>query len=327
MISFVIIGLNEEKNIARCIDSITYACENQIIDYEIIFVDSGSSDKTLDIVSKNYNVKIITVSGDFKSAALARHIGSEECNGDYIFFIDGDMEIEKDSNLKYCIDMLKTQGVGVISGKLKELRYKDNVVVDIVADRYNVLVDKVNLNTPGGYFLILKNVLQKGGGFNISIKCNEEIELFVRLKKLGYKIYRTNRLTCIHHDHKYYCKSSYIKKFKNNYYLDVITVMKIQLQQRTLKEYFSFEGQLTKWILVGWFAVMTMLFPISIIGGFIRLYVILFMLVLLIKYKLNIKHILKVSITSYLIIFSIFKLMKKKTVEYNYSLYKREKSN
>lgn len=324
MISFVIIGLNEEKNIARCIDSIKHVCENQFIAYEIIFVDSGSKDKTLDVVSKNYRVKIITVSGDFKSAALARYIGSKECDGEYIFFIDGDMELESGSDFKYCIDILRTQGVGVISGKLKELRYKDNVVVDNVVDRYNVQEDKVNLNTPGGYFLILKEVLQESGNFNVTIKCNEEIELFVRIKKLGYKLYRTNKLTCIHHDHNYYYKASYIKKFKNNYYLDILTVMKIQLQQRTLKEYFSFEGQLSKWILIAWFTIMSILFPISIVAGFIRLYIFVFIMVLLIKYKFNIKHILKISITSYLTIFSIFKLMEKKIVKYNYSFYKRE---
>ena len=55
-ITVTICTLNEEKNIKECLESIVK--ENP---YEIILVDANSKDKTKEIASKNFNVKIINV--------------------------------------------------------------------------------------------------------------------------------------------------------------------------------------------------------------------------------------------------------------------------
>ncbi|MEG2787580.1 MAG: glycosyltransferase family 2 protein [Romboutsia sp.] len=86
-LSICMIVKNEEKNISRCLESI-----KEIAD-EIIIVDTGSSDKTVDICKK-YNVKLINYewNNDFSEA---RNVSLEHATKDYILCLDADEEIPK----------------------------------------------------------------------------------------------------------------------------------------------------------------------------------------------------------------------------------------
>ena len=63
---------------------------NQTIDrskYEVVFVDDGSTDNSLEIV-KNYDVKLFKTNR--KMAGGARNKGIEKACGEYILFLDSD---------------------------------------------------------------------------------------------------------------------------------------------------------------------------------------------------------------------------------------------
>lgn len=96
-ISIIIPTLNEENNIEKCLNSVfkQYYLPNL---YEVIIVDNGSIDKTLEIVSK-YNVKIIK--NKIKDAEISKIIGLRESNNEYFIYLDADIEIiKKDFFLK-----------------------------------------------------------------------------------------------------------------------------------------------------------------------------------------------------------------------------------
>lgn len=85
--SIVIPNYNKEKYIDECIQSIL----NQTIDkskYEIIFIDDGSSDKSLEVVSKYKNIKIKKTNRLL--AGGARNLGIKEASGEYLIFLDSD---------------------------------------------------------------------------------------------------------------------------------------------------------------------------------------------------------------------------------------------
>ncbi len=98
VISIIVPVFNAEKYLERCLESILLSLGE--IDGEIILVDNGSSDNSLKISEayvKKYP-KIITLLHCKKpGAAATRNYGAKKATGKYIWFIDADDEITKDS--------------------------------------------------------------------------------------------------------------------------------------------------------------------------------------------------------------------------------------
>lgn len=82
-ISLAMIVKNEEKNIARCLQSV-----KNLVD-EIVIVDTGSTDNTINIIKEHQNVNLHHYEwcDDFSSA---RNYSIEKTTGDYILVLDAD---------------------------------------------------------------------------------------------------------------------------------------------------------------------------------------------------------------------------------------------
>src|SRR4030043_2097874 len=90
-ISLIVSVFNEEENIEILAGKISDALKN--IDYEVIFVDDGSTDKTkLKIKSLNGSrITLIELKKNYgQSSALAA--GIEHASGEFIVTIDGDLQ-------------------------------------------------------------------------------------------------------------------------------------------------------------------------------------------------------------------------------------------
>lgn len=94
VLSMILPAYNVEKYIENCIES----CEKQDIPherYEILVVNDGSTDGTLDVVrtlsAKYSNIKILNQQN--QGVSVARNNGFNEARGKYIWFIDPDDEI------------------------------------------------------------------------------------------------------------------------------------------------------------------------------------------------------------------------------------------
>lgn len=88
-VSACLIAKNEENNIGKCLESLY-----DVVD-EIIVVDTGSTDSTVDI-AKKYNSKIVDFPWN-NSFSDARNAGIDEASGDWILIIDCD-EVVNDSS-------------------------------------------------------------------------------------------------------------------------------------------------------------------------------------------------------------------------------------
>ena len=88
--SIVIPVYNVEQYIKRTLDNIFNQTEK---DFEVIVVDDGSTDKSIEI-AKKYDVKIIKTK--HVSVSEARNIGVKHAKGEYLIFLDSDDYWDKD---------------------------------------------------------------------------------------------------------------------------------------------------------------------------------------------------------------------------------------
>ncbi len=92
-VSIVIPIYNGELTIRRCIDSVL---SQEYKDFEVVIIDDGSIDKSLEICSKyaEKDNRIILFSQNNKGVSAARNEGIRKANGEYITFVDCDDWIE-----------------------------------------------------------------------------------------------------------------------------------------------------------------------------------------------------------------------------------------
>jgi polyisoprenyl-phosphate glycosyltransferase len=94
-ISVVIPVLNEENNIDLLYSRIVEVCKKINLHYELIFVNDGSYDNSLELIKelsyKDKNVKFIDFSRNF-GHQIAITAGMDKAVGKYIVFIDADLQ-------------------------------------------------------------------------------------------------------------------------------------------------------------------------------------------------------------------------------------------
>lgn len=84
-VSVIIPTLNEEKYLPKCLKSLMN--QSKTTRYEIIVVDGGSTDETVEI-AKEYATNVIVNKGQLVGAS--RNAGARAANGNILAFIDGD---------------------------------------------------------------------------------------------------------------------------------------------------------------------------------------------------------------------------------------------
>jgi glycosyltransferase involved in cell wall biosynthesis len=89
VLSVAIITLNEEENLPRTLESVKDLVRD--LGGEIIIVDSGSTDRTLDIASR-YGARIF--SEEWKGFAGQKNSALEKATGDWVLSLDADEPLE-----------------------------------------------------------------------------------------------------------------------------------------------------------------------------------------------------------------------------------------
>jgi rhamnosyltransferase len=87
-VSIIIPAKNEETNITACLDAIFK--QDAGCKFEIIVIDSGSTDRTVDLVKQYPQVKLITIEPAEFGHGKTRNLGAGLAAGDYIVFLNAD---------------------------------------------------------------------------------------------------------------------------------------------------------------------------------------------------------------------------------------------
>ena len=125
-LSVVIPVMNEEKNIKPLLDAVYTALDGRC-SYELILVDDGSSDKTVEQVGKwgRSNTKILVFNRNYgQTTAMAA--GIDAAQGELIATLDGDLQNDPE-DIPAMIEKLESEGWDVVAGR--RLNRQDGMVL------------------------------------------------------------------------------------------------------------------------------------------------------------------------------------------------------
>lgn len=192
-LSIIIPVYNVEPYLAKCLDSVI----NQDIslnEFEVIVVNDGSPDGSLAIAeeyARNYtNIKVITRTNGGLSAA--RNTGLEHAQGEYVWFVDSDDWIEKNSLktiLDGCVDYPDMVGIQyrlIYDDSKKNRNICASVVDGIQNGRY--VLKYGNIAIPVQFCIYNLQFLRKNNLFFAEGKIHEDSEFKPRAIYLADKI-------------------------------------------------------------------------------------------------------------------------------------------
>ena len=188
-VSILMNGYNSQKYLKEAIDSIY---NQTYIDWEIIFIDNCSTDKTSKIVhSYDEKIKYYKTSKNIPLGE-ARNFGLSKCKGEYLAFLDTD-DIWLDYKLKEQIELLdKDKSLQMCySGAIWIDEEGKEINQDLPKDRSrdvfsnNLVRYEVNMQT-----VLIRNSIDIS--FNIKMEFSPDYDLFMRIMS-SYKVSVINK--------------------------------------------------------------------------------------------------------------------------------------
>lgn len=144
-VSVIVPVYNTEDYLPKCLDSLV----GQILqDIEIICVDDGSTDKSIDVIRKyqdnDSRVKLLTQQHSRQGAA--RNLGTKFAKSEYIGFVDSDDWVDKDyfeklyyAAKKFDSDIALATNVRIGNGKTKKrLDISEEIFVTALAEKFEI---------------------------------------------------------------------------------------------------------------------------------------------------------------------------------------------
>ncbi|MBW2991794.1 glycosyltransferase [Candidatus Woesearchaeota archaeon] len=188
--SIIIPSCNSEKYIRLCLDSILNLNYPRK-DYEIMVVDGGSKDNTLNIIKKYKNIRLLHSKNI--SISNSRNLAAKQAKGNFLVFIDSDCAAGREL-LNKAKEILKKHD---FCGSF----YKPSKKAGWIARAW-LLNERKKRGfvdwLPGGGIIIKKRLFWEINGFNEKLETGEDFDLCYRLKKKGYKIYGDPSLASAH---------------------------------------------------------------------------------------------------------------------------------
>lgn len=205
-IDCVVIGINTEATLARCLQSIKNSDYPQD-KLRLFYVDGGSHDNSVTI-GKAEGVEVISLCSPHPTPGRGRNAGWRAGNSPFVQFLDSDTILERDW-LKKGIFAINEKNIGAVQGYRREM-YPDKSV-------FNWLIS-LEWNGPpgdaaafGGDVLIRREILRETGGYDEIMVGGEDPELSQRVKDRGWRIAQLDTVMT-HHDIAMYRISQYWRR-------------------------------------------------------------------------------------------------------------------
>lgn len=174
LVSVVIPTYNSERTLQLCLESI----KNQTYpNVETILVDRYSQDRTVRIAER-FNARVLSLMCERSSA---KNLGGKEARGEFIFFVDSDMELTPKVIEECIVTCLQKDMHAII---IPEISVGEGVLAQC-REIEKETREAQKLSGIPRFFR--KEIFHSVGGFDEKLVYGEDLDLYTRIKSRGLK--------------------------------------------------------------------------------------------------------------------------------------------
>jgi GT2 family glycosyltransferase len=271
-VSIITVTWNSAEFIAEQIKSVQKACTT--IKYEHIIIDNASSDKTVEIIEKNFpHIQLIKNSVNC-GFAKANNQGARKAQGKFFLFLNPDMKLEEKS-LDVVPDFFSDHPqVGIAGCKLvniekrmrsihKPTKFPHLLSLMIIALKISVLFPKVwdyftypdrellserSVDVVRGSFMLMRREIFDTLGFAFDERYYiwfEDVDICREVRKLGYQVLYTPLISCTDYAGQSFKKQNLLQRQKQFFTSAIIYLQKWE------PRYKSVILSVVKWLGIG----------------------------------------------------------------------------
>ncbi len=237
LVSIIIVTYNSQEYLENCLQSVFKTDDSS---FEVFVIDNGSTDRTLEIIKKFPQVRLIKSKKNLGYAG-GNNLGVKEAKGKQVAILNPDTQVSP-GWLKPLVRALKQPEVAVGQPKIMLAQEEKRINLigktthylgfDWLADYrkkdYQMSQQEI-ISFSGSAFLIKREVFQKIGGFDPDyFMYFEDSDLSWRLRLAGYRLLLVPE-SVVYHQYQYQPKEEYQQAQQKFYYLErnrLITLLK-----------------------------------------------------------------------------------------------------
>jgi cellulose synthase/poly-beta-1,6-N-acetylglucosamine synthase-like glycosyltransferase len=192
-IDCVVIGVNAEATLYRCLNSIL-ECSYPRQFLNIIYVDGGSHDGSISIAESLPGVHTVRLNLDFPSPGLGRNAGWKAGSAELVQFLDSDTVLDKDW-LRTAVTAFEPD-IAAVAGYREEMHPEHSVYNWIGSLEWNGKPG--DADSFGGDVMIRRQVLEDSGGYDEQLVGGEDPELSLRIRSAGWRLKQLDSNMTLH---------------------------------------------------------------------------------------------------------------------------------
>src|SRR5438046_405013 len=240
-VSVVVCAYNAERTMDACLESLRTL---NYPDYEVIVVNDGSKDRTLEISERHKAVydadpggpRMVIISQENKGLSVARNVGAQAATGEIVAYTDSDCVPDPDW-LAFLVYKFVRSGFVAVGGPNFPPPEPYLVPAAVAASpggpTHVLLNDEVAARIPGCNMAFTKKALEEIGGFEpVFAAAGDDVDLCWRLQNRGYPIgfspaatvwhYRRNTVKAYLKQQMGYGKAEALLYFKHPYRFNLL---------------------------------------------------------------------------------------------------------
>lgn len=189
MISIIIPLYNKEHYVKTTLDSVlsqTYQ------DFEIVIINDGSTDKSVDIVKDYHDERIRLINQANQGVSAARNRGIKEVKGEYVTFIDADDTWSAD-HLETMMSLVKEYTTYSVFCTAQHNRLINTLPLGVSVIEDACLYDYIFAT---GCVLLKKEVINKVGGYLEGVQLGEDRDFWLRISCYYHTVFINKETLC-----------------------------------------------------------------------------------------------------------------------------------